>query len=91
MKKPKKAKRSKPKQLKGEQLCACYECGQQVLVTFKRGHPEGLAHPPLKEKTFGPNGETGCKAFDAIGDSGPNDWAAYVAACRQNLETENQN
>lgn len=87
MKKKKKKKGSKKatvgKKSTGKVLCPCYGCEKPIAVLYgKNNEPTGLAHGALVGNEFGPNGETGCKAFDELGDTA-DEMTAFLVKCRE--------
>ena len=97
-------KKKKPKKLRvdlggkagevvGEPLCDCYSCGLKVvaLKSTTTGEHLGLAHMPIVAGEFGPNGETGCEAFDALSIDDMGAFADYVRKCREALEAKDRN
>lgn len=71
-----------PEQLTGEILCDCYACGRSVaMLNDAQGEPCALAHEPI-EGALGPNDETGCHAFDGIGDDS-DAVIDYLTTCRE--------
>jgi len=80
-----------PKQLTGEILCDCYACGKSIaMLNDADGEPCALAHEPIDGVTLGPNGETGCDAFDVIGDNS-DAVIDYLTTCREAAQRKRGN
>ncbi len=79
------------KSLSADVLCDCYSCGKPVSYTkpVPGDHRGGLLHPAVVGEALGPNGETGCKAFDDLEST--NDFADYMTKCREALEKKDMN
>lgn len=67
----------------------CFACGRMLAVTHDAQGPNGFLHEPLHE-ILGPNGETGCAAFDAL-DGSTDAMVDYARKCREAFEQEGQN
>lgn len=89
--KPIKTRVARKGSFKGDELGPCPACGKTVVALIEGDGWNGLAHPSLAaDGTFGPNGETGCARFDAIG-ANVDDMAAYVREMRETITKNKPN
>ena len=76
--------------LEGEIVCPCWKCGKAIAYLTVNDEPNGLAHEPNTiTGVLGPNGETGCDAFDDL-DGDPETMTNFLRKCREALERKQQ-